>query len=58
MEGGYNDKSSTFAGLSEAEVLEAMTLPRDEMPDYAGTDEERDALVRHLLDRAKQGGAK
>ncbi len=58
VEGGYNDKTGSFAGLSDAEVRDALTLENDEMPAFTGTDEEREALVRHLLAMAKRGGAK
>jgi len=58
VEGGYNDKSATFAGLSEAEVRDALTLENDEMPAFSGTPEEREALVRHLVSLSKKGGAK
>ena len=58
VEGGFNDKTVSFAGLSDAEVRDALTLENDEMPAFSGTDEEREALVRHLIGMAKKGGAK
>lgn len=58
VEGGFGDKTATFAGLSEAEVRDALTLENDEMPRFTGTDEEREALVRHLMSLSKRGGAR
>ena len=58
VEGGFNDKTATFAGLTDEEVRDALTLENDEMPAFSGTDEEREALVRHLVDRTRKGGAR
>jgi len=58
VEGGFGDKTSTFVGLSEEEVRDALTLENEEMPAFSGTDEEREALVKHLQAMAKKGGAK
>jgi mono/diheme cytochrome c family protein len=54
VEGGYDDKLSTFVGFSEADVRDALTLSNDAMPEFSGSDAERDALVRHLMERAKK----
>jgi len=58
VEGGFGDKGRSFEGLSADDAKDLLaSVSFDEMPLFSGTDEERDALVAHLLARA-EGGAR
>ena len=52
VEGGFGDKTKSFEGLSTDDAKDLLaSVSFDEMPLFSGGDEERDALVAHLLAR-------
>jgi mono/diheme cytochrome c family protein len=56
VEGGFGDKGTSFDGLSPEDAKDLLaSVSFEEMPLFSGSDEERDALVAHLLARRKGG---
>lgn len=57
--GGYNDKSSSLAGLAEEDIggiIDAGSDYGEEMPDFTGTEEERAALIAYIRSLDQGGG--
>ncbi len=56
--GGYNDKSASVIGLSEADYRDLLDMAGDlapEMPAFTASDRDREALIAYLLS-LKEGG--
>ena len=55
---GYNDKFESLVGLAETDYHDILDMAGDlgeEMPQWTGTDREREALVQFLLTLKEKG---